>query len=296
MITSRILKVWPSTPSPTSAVSVENIGIMQENFIAMKCEAKVRYSFPGGTYKSPKTIFDLLEDEGITIPEELHFFPYRATYDFESMFSKDELPTSTEKLAWESKHVPVSVSVCSNVPEYDQPRCFISDGDSKELVRQMVEYLVEMSKESYRLMVEQFGDVLTAIDEKITSRVNSEENENGEGRVDGHGDRSDSEDDDFDSDGHDDGVDEENDHVVDVLESDDDDEEEIDEENDEDRAFIDDGSDGDEDPNFYRALDQELGETVHVDRRGRDTDSTKEKKRQHPLIKLKVIYFTCLNI
>jgi len=150
----------------------------------------------------------------------------------------------------------------------------------------MVEYLVEMSKESYRLMVEQFGDVLTAIDEKIASRVNSEENENGEDRVDG----------DSDSDG--DSVDEEveDDHGVDVLESDDDDEEEIEEENDEDRAFIDDGSDDDEDPNFYRAFDQELGETVHVDRRGRDTDSTKEKKRQHPLIKLKVIYFTCLNI
>jgi len=36
MITSRISKVWPSTPGPTSAVSVENIGIMQENFTAMK--------------------------------------------------------------------------------------------------------------------------------------------------------------------------------------------------------------------------------------------------------------------
>ena len=32
------------------------------------CEAKVHYTFPGGAYKTPPTIFELLEDEGFTIP------------------------------------------------------------------------------------------------------------------------------------------------------------------------------------------------------------------------------------
>ena len=30
----------------------------------LTCEAKVRYQFPGGAYNVPKTIFELLEDEG----------------------------------------------------------------------------------------------------------------------------------------------------------------------------------------------------------------------------------------
>ena len=47
------------------------------------CEATVRHVFPGGVYKVPQTIFDLLEDEGIVIPEELKYFPYGATFDFE---------------------------------------------------------------------------------------------------------------------------------------------------------------------------------------------------------------------
>ena len=39
------------------------------------CEATaVRHVFPGGAYKVPQTIFDLLEDEGIVISEDLKYF------------------------------------------------------------------------------------------------------------------------------------------------------------------------------------------------------------------------------
>ena len=39
------------------------------------CEATVCHVFPGSAYKVPQTIFDLLEDEGIVIPEDLKYFP-----------------------------------------------------------------------------------------------------------------------------------------------------------------------------------------------------------------------------
>ena len=80
------------------------------------CEATVRHVFPGGVYKVPQTIFDLLEDEGIVISEDLKYFPYRATFDFECYFKKeDQYPRNTAKLTWEAEHVPLSVSVCSKV-------------------------------------------------------------------------------------------------------------------------------------------------------------------------------------
>ena len=50
------------------------------------CEAAVRHVFPGGAYKVPHTIFDLLVDEDIEIPEDLKYFPYCATFDFECYF------------------------------------------------------------------------------------------------------------------------------------------------------------------------------------------------------------------
>lgn len=82
------------------------------------------------------------------------------------MFDHQDQPRGTEKLHWEAKHVPLSVSVCSNVPEYQQPQCFISSGDSKPMVKEMIEYLIEISKESNKLIKEQFAGVFAAIDEK----------------------------------------------------------------------------------------------------------------------------------
>ena len=76
------------------------------------CEAKVRYAFPGGAYKTPPTIFQLLEDEGLTVSEHLKYFPYRATFDFECMFSSNTGLNDTEKLAWDAKHIPLSVTIC----------------------------------------------------------------------------------------------------------------------------------------------------------------------------------------
>ena len=47
------------------------------------CDGKVQLKYPGGAYHVPKTIFEELEDEGIIVPEEARYFPYRATFDFE---------------------------------------------------------------------------------------------------------------------------------------------------------------------------------------------------------------------
>ena len=75
------------------------------------------------------------------------------------MFSSTTGLNDTEKLTWNAKQIPLSVSVCSNVPGYDQPKCFVSNGDSKQLVKEMVEYLVKISEESYRLLKEEFISV-----------------------------------------------------------------------------------------------------------------------------------------
>lgn len=225
------------------------------------CEAKVRYTFPGGVYNVPWTTFDLLEDEGIDIPPHLKFFPYRATFDFECMFNYDNHPNNTEKMMWQAKHVPISVSVCSNVPKYELPRCFVSTGDCKQLVGEMIDYMVRISKESYRLMRVQFDGVFQSIDEKLGDKAQSSEKYN------------------------DDDVSEKG---IDVVDSDDEDEEEFESENDEDRNFIDDDSIGEEDASFYRSLNQKLGETRTIHEK---TEGTVNGSRQHPLLKLKVIHF-----
>ena len=50
-----------------------------------------------------------------------------STFDFEGYFKKeDQHLRNTARFTWEAEHVPLSVSVCCNVPGYDQPKCFVS--------------------------------------------------------------------------------------------------------------------------------------------------------------------------
>ena len=242
----------------------------------LTCEAKTRRHFPGNAYNVPPTVFEELDDEGIHVAKDLRFFKYFATFDFESMFSKTDLPENTAKLEWENKHVPLSVSVCSNVPGYQDAKCFITNGNSHDLIKEFVDYLVNISQESYRLLLNDFEAVFAAIDLKI-DEVSGDDNvdELAEMLVEMQEERE-----------------ERADGGINVLESDDDDEEAIEPENEDDRAFIDDEVDSEsQDVDFYRALNRNLesAEQEHEEQLERDTEKeTKNRKRPHPLVKLKV--------
>ena len=198
-------------------------------------------------YTIPKTVFDLLEDEGFTVPPELRYFPYRATFDFESMFDRNNCPNDTAKLHWEAKHVPLSVSVCSNVRGYDQPKCFVSNADPRQLVQDMVKYLVEISKESYRLLKQDFATLSEEIDERLGPDDQSEQNN--------------SEEEDSDDEGED------------LMNTDDEKEEEIESETEEDRAFL-----NDEELD-YRAFNMERPDQEPIQHE-RDSVNAKKKKRK----------------
>ena len=79
------------------------------------------------------------------------------------MFTPETDLNDTEKLTWNAKHVPLSVSVCSDVSDYDQPKCFVSDGDSKQLVKEMLEPIVKISEQSYDLLRKEFNFLFEAM-------------------------------------------------------------------------------------------------------------------------------------
>ncbi|KAL8613898.1 hypothetical protein ACOMHN_032888 [Nucella lapillus] len=94
-------------------------------------------------------------------------FPYRATFDLEAYLSQDDLPTvqtPDPKTVYTSKHVPMSVSVCSKVPDYREPVCFVSSGDPQDLVNRMIDHIEEISDKAYKLLKEDFKDVYAQID------------------------------------------------------------------------------------------------------------------------------------
>ncbi len=142
----------------------------------LHCTETVKYEFPGGYYRPSPSIFDNLADEGINVPEELRYYPYRATFDIECMLrpelSDDGQCRNTRKLTLEARHELLSISVCSNIPHLTEPKCFVSSGDPFDVVSKFVTYLKSLSFASYSNLLEKFEAVFKEIDEVIAEQEN----------------------------------------------------------------------------------------------------------------------------
>ncbi len=93
----------------------------------------VKHTFPGGKYNKSKSIFDRIEElyndlikkektyilyhnfNPIVANEDAKYYPYECAFDFEAMLKKIEITDNEKKLQITSEHVPVSVSIFSNV-------------------------------------------------------------------------------------------------------------------------------------------------------------------------------------
>ena len=215
----------------------------------------------------------MLEDEGFTIPERLKYFPYSATFDFECMFNRQTGLNNTEKLTWNAKHIPLSVSVCSNVPTFEHPKCFVSTGNSKELVKEMVDYLVEISQKSSDLMKEEFSFLFEAIDEKLQEIKQRSSDPSAGNTLDINND-------DF-------GAREDNDDEGEDLNDTDDEDEDIESVTEEYLAFLDDEDIEEQGVSFYRALDREREDRSDDDQRNvhekpEDHSPQTKKTKEHP--------------
>ena len=142
------------------------------------CEAGVNQIYKGGVYRPPSSIFERLDDEGIIASPVLRYFPYRATFDFECYFSDERLPVNSDKLQWSARHVPLSVSVASNVPGYEPAQCYVTDGDSDKLVADMMDHLTAISDAAYESLLPLYADVLEEL--KTRKEAWDEEEEEGE--------------------------------------------------------------------------------------------------------------------
>ena len=154
------------------------------------CEAGVNRIYKGGVYRPPSSVFERLDDEGIIVEDVLRYYPYRATFDFECYFDRDNVPADTNTLQWSARHVPLSVSIASNVPGHDDAQCYITNGDSDKLVEEMMNNLIAISDAAYDSLLPSYVDVLSDLDarkhaweEETKEAEEEEEAENGKKTV-----------------------------------------------------------------------------------------------------------------
>ncbi|KAJ8030844.1 hypothetical protein HOLleu_27376 [Holothuria leucospilota] len=119
------------------------------------CKTHVKYRYPGGVFELSPSVYDRLEAVGIVVNPRDRFYPYRITYDIETYLDKEDvIPSKSAKLNYIGQHKLLSISVCSNVPGYKHPQCFISDGNDPQLVDNFVTYLTEISQAAFELLSE----------------------------------------------------------------------------------------------------------------------------------------------
>ena len=145
------------------------------------CFNSVHYCFPGKFYSPPLDLFDKLKNSGINVDFEEFYYPFFIVYDFESYLKKCEDVNLNANTQFTHEHVPISVSVCSNVNGFRSPYCIVDEGDS--LLEQMFGYLRRIQMKTSSYLRGRYKAIFTALEDMLIMIDNSiEENEKEEER------------------------------------------------------------------------------------------------------------------
>ena len=132
------------------------------NCVATRAVATARL-YAGGVYHTTPSIYECLGDEGICVTDDLRFYPYRATFDFDCFFDGENTTTNTDRVQCITRQVPLSMSIASNVPGHEAPCCFITNGDSDALVADMMTALVQTSDTTFDWLMPSYKRVFVEL-------------------------------------------------------------------------------------------------------------------------------------
>ena len=79
------------------------------------CSERVKYIHPKNVYELRETLFEKLDAFNIPYRNEQKMFKNLAVFDFESICVKEDSYKQTETTTWIGKHVPISISISSNL-------------------------------------------------------------------------------------------------------------------------------------------------------------------------------------
>ena len=136
----------------------------------IKCDANVKYVFPGGVYKNKLSVFEELEEMGVRVREEDKDEKWFACYNFEA-YQRDfregidqvEEIESEEGTSWNKVHVPVSFSVGCNLEGVETVH--VSSKDPEELTAELVGTLLEMANKKYEACGERFEYIFEQLEQ-----------------------------------------------------------------------------------------------------------------------------------
>ena len=141
------------------------------------CNERVKNVYPRKVYQIRETLFDKLDYSfGIKYTIEQLLCKKLAIFDFESICVHEETFSDTNKTTWIEKHVPMSVSISSNLVE--EP-FFLCNSDPHNLVASFIGALEKLASQNKAKIKQLFLDIETTMKiqlgsllEKLTQRHN----------------------------------------------------------------------------------------------------------------------------
>ena len=129
------------------------------------CNASTKKIYGRGVFSPTLTIFDKLALHGIHIPKEMQFYEHKIVFDIECLLKRDTGLSNTDSVTYTFRHELASISVCSNITDYEDPVCFISDGCPKKLLRTCLDYMTEIAIVAKLAQRQKFANYIEQIEE-----------------------------------------------------------------------------------------------------------------------------------
>ena len=152
----------------TSDTYFQRTGNLERHLVS--CSERVKNIYPENVYQLRETLFDKVNSFDIQYTEYQDLFTNLAVFDIESICIPEEKFKNTETTTWIGKHVPISVSISSNLKAIPIILCI---SNPRVLVESFIDANDGLAKQSKTQMKLKFLEVETAIKSKLTRTLES---------------------------------------------------------------------------------------------------------------------------
>ena len=153
---------------PTCDTYFQKTGNLERHLV--RCSERVKHIYPKNVYQLRETLFDKLDSFGIQYTDDQKLFTNLAVFDFESICIPEEKFKNTETTTWIGKHVPISVSISSNL--IAKP-IFLCNSNPRDLVESFIDAVEGLATQSKAQMKLKFLEIETAIKSKLSRTLKS---------------------------------------------------------------------------------------------------------------------------
>ena len=153
---------------PTCDTYFQKTGNLERHLV--RCSERVKHIYPKNLYQLRETLFDKLDSFGIQYTDDQKLFTTLAVFDFESICIPEGKLKNNETITCIGKHVPITVSISSNL--IAKP-IFLCNSNPRHLVESFIDAVESLATQSKAQRKLKFPEIETEIKSKLSRTLES---------------------------------------------------------------------------------------------------------------------------